>query len=68
VEGVRTDVQVSEPSVRIVDVARETRPSLVVMGSRGLTGLQRLLLGSVSNHVAHRSPASVLLAHPPVVA
>ena len=40
------------PHRRIVEVANETGASLVVMGSRGRTGLKAL--GSVSERVAHR--------------
>lgn len=34
---------------------------LIVMGSRGLSGLKRILLGSVSGHVLDRAPCSVLV-------
>jgi nucleotide-binding universal stress UspA family protein len=37
------------------------QPDLVVIGSRGLTGLQALLKGSVSHHVGTHSHAPVLI-------
>lgn len=51
------------PHRRIVEVADETGASLVVMGSRGRTGLKAL--GSVSERVAHRAPCSVLIVRQP---
>lgn len=49
---------------RIVEVADKIEASLVLVGSRGLTGLKAL--GSVSERVAHRAPCSVLIARRPV--
>jgi len=43
--------------------SRVTASDLLVVGSRGATGLRAL--GSVSEAVAHRSPASVLIVRPP---
>jgi nucleotide-binding universal stress UspA family protein len=37
------------------------QPTLVVLGSRGLTGLKALLRGSVSHHVGAHSHAPVLI-------
>ncbi len=48
----------------IVQCARETRADLVVTGSRGLTGIGGLLLGSVAQYVADRAPCCVLVARP----
>ncbi len=45
----------------ILKAAKRTRADLVVMGSRGLTGLRRFLLGSVSNEVTRHAPCSVLV-------
>jgi nucleotide-binding universal stress UspA family protein len=45
----------------ILRFAREQGSDLIVMGSRGLGGFKRLLLGSVSNHVAHHAPCPVLI-------
>jgi nucleotide-binding universal stress UspA family protein len=36
----------------------------IVVGSRGQTGVQRLLLGSVARSVLFHAPCSVLIAHP----
>jgi len=46
----------------VVTAAEKAHADLVVLGSRGRTGLSRLVLGSVSRHVAHHSAASVLVA------
>jgi nucleotide-binding universal stress UspA family protein len=34
---------------------------LIVVGSRGLTGFKRLMLGSISNAVAAKAPCPVLV-------
>jgi nucleotide-binding universal stress UspA family protein len=46
---------------RIVETARAKKSDLVVVGSRGLTGLKRFLLGGVSLGVMEQSPVSVLI-------
>ncbi|MEW6325394.1 MAG: universal stress protein [Nitrospirota bacterium] len=48
-------------AARIIDTARRQRADLIVVGSRGLTGLQRFLLGSVSRQVVKYCPSSVLV-------
>jgi len=47
------------PAVEILKTARYIRPDLIVMGSRGTTGMKRVFLGSVSNKVAHSAGCSV---------
>lgn len=51
----------------IVDCAREQRADLVVVGTRGLTGLDRLVLGSVAEAVLAQATMDVL-AVPPAAA
>jgi nucleotide-binding universal stress UspA family protein len=56
-----------DPAREIVDAARETRADVIVMGSRGRSGLGRLLLGSVAEQVLRQAPCPVLtLGLPPV--
>jgi nucleotide-binding universal stress UspA family protein len=50
---------------RIVKAAEETDASLVVIGSRGLSGLKHAILGSVAAAVAQHSKRSVLIVHGP---
>jgi nucleotide-binding universal stress UspA family protein len=45
----------------IVGQAEETGAGLVVVGSRGMGRLGRLVMGSVSTGLAHRSPCPVLI-------
>jgi nucleotide-binding universal stress UspA family protein len=45
----------------IVETAARVGADLVVVGDRGMHGVNRLLSGSVPNHVAHNAPCSVLL-------
>ena len=58
--------QEGRPQRRICEEASEMGASLIVIGSRGMTGVNAL--GSVSESVAHRAPCSVLIvrrtAHP----
>jgi nucleotide-binding universal stress UspA family protein len=50
----------------IVETATQGKAALVVVGSRGRTGLSRLLLGSVAEHVIDHAPCSVMVVplHP----
>jgi nucleotide-binding universal stress UspA family protein len=45
----------------ICRVAQERECDLIVVGSRGLTGFKRLMLGSISNAVAAKAPCPVLV-------
>ncbi|MBP8932913.1 MAG: universal stress protein [Candidatus Atribacteria bacterium] len=47
----RTILKEGHPSHIIVEVAREEGFDMIVLGSRGLGGLKKLFLGSVSNAV-----------------
>jgi nucleotide-binding universal stress UspA family protein len=57
-----------EPAHGIITTARESAVEAIVMGSHGRRGLQRLLLGSVAEHVVRESPCPVLVVHPEHVA
>ncbi len=59
--NVSTEVLFGSPDSRIVEAADEFRPNLVVVGSHGYSTWERLILGSVSDSVAHHVPCSVLI-------
>lgn len=48
----------------ILAYAREHDIDLVVMGTHGRSGLDRLLVGSVAEHVVRNAPVPVVTAHP----
>jgi nucleotide-binding universal stress UspA family protein len=53
---------VGHPADTIVRIAEERDTDLVVVGSRGLHGVKRFAMGSVSARVAEHAPCSVLVA------
>lgn len=50
-----------DPARAIVRVAVEEEPDLVVVGSAGMTGRKKFLLGNVPNRVSHLCPFSVVI-------
>src|SRR5262245_10306635 len=59
----RVEVAAS-PWQAIVAVGDELDAGVIVIGSRGRTGLPKVLLGSVASAVAQHSRRSVLIVHP----
>jgi nucleotide-binding universal stress UspA family protein len=51
----------SSPYEGIMEEVQELRPDWIVMGRHGLTGLARLLMGSVTARVIGHSPVNVLV-------
>lgn len=72
-EGIHVEHRVKEgnPEEEIVCLAEELGADLIVMGSHGRTGLQRLLMGSVAEQVMRKASCPVLTAsgkiHAPVL-
>jgi nucleotide-binding universal stress UspA family protein len=64
-EGVRVEKAVVEGPAAplLLDLAKDA--DLLVVGSRGHGGFVGLLLGSVSQHVVHHSPCTVVVVPPP---
>jgi len=50
------------PLTGIVEALKKQQADLVVVGSRGLSGVRRFLLGSVSEGVLNSAPCSVLIS------
>jgi hypothetical protein len=59
---VRAEAHGGSPASIILAGAEEWKPDLIVAGSRGRTGVAKLLLGSVSQKVLHHAPCSVRVA------
>jgi len=58
----RTVLKEGHPADTIIKVAHEGGFDMIVIGSRGVSGLQKLFLGSVSNAVIHEAKnCSVLI-------
>ncbi|RKD26746.1 phosphate starvation protein [Ammoniphilus oxalaticus] len=50
-----------QPAQMIVEFAKERNADLIIMGSRGLSGLKELFLGSVSHHVVQKATCPVIV-------
>lgn len=55
------EIVTGDPAEEIVRLANIHQVDLIVMGSRGLTGMSRILQGSVSSEVVEEAPCSVLV-------
>ncbi len=65
-DGKVHDVAVGHVAKNIVETAAERRSDLIVMGSRGLSDVQGLLLGSVTHKIIQLAPIAVLVARGPI--
>ena len=54
-------VGMGAPAETILEQETETQPDLIVMGSHHPSAISRVVLGSVSHTVLHRSSCPVLL-------
>jgi nucleotide-binding universal stress UspA family protein len=63
IHDVKTEIFIDVKSViqSVVEYASSNDMDLIVIGTRGRTGLKRLLMGSVANGVARHAHCSVLL-------
>ena len=73
-EVVPTDLEVpyehrlvyGEPAEEIIKLAREENVALIVIGTRGTTGLTHLLTGSVAEAVIRQAPCPVVAVRQPL--
>jgi nucleotide-binding universal stress UspA family protein len=65
---VRTRVRAGYPAPEILAEAARTGADLLVLGTHGRSGFERLLIGSVAAEVLHEAPASVLVVPPEIAA
>ena len=63
--AVETVVREGYPATVIQEEAEEQHADLIVIGTRGLSGLKHLLLGSVAERVVQKAPCPVLTVKTP---
>ena len=56
---------VGDPTFELIDYAKKENVDLIIMGTHGWTGLDRLLMGSVAESVLRRAPCPVLTLKQP---
>lgn len=61
ISGAQTHLRIGRPEVEITTLAEEIRAGLIVVGSRGLSGMRRALMGSVSGSVVRHAHCPVLV-------
>ncbi len=61
----RTLTLMGEPAETIIDLAQKEAVDLIVVGSHGKSGIQRFLLGSVSDRVVRHADRSTLVVKLP---
>lgn len=62
IEGdVHTELIEGSPAEAIIDVARTRNSAVIIMGSRGLSGIAEMMLGSTSHKVVSHAPCPVLI-------
>ncbi|HEV7969098.1 MAG TPA: universal stress protein [Candidatus Acidoferrales bacterium] len=61
-----TELVEGDPKSQIIDIAKEWRADMIVLGSHGRTGLGRFLMGSVSQAVVRHAHCSVEIIRMPV--
>jgi nucleotide-binding universal stress UspA family protein len=66
-EGIETEAALSGlfPSIAIGDTAAQIRADLIVMGTRGLSGIKHVMLGSVAERTVRTAPCPVLTVKAP---
>ncbi len=58
---IATELTEGEPAAEIVRLAHIHQAQLIILGSRGLVGVSRILQGSVSAQVVEEAPCSVFV-------
>jgi len=62
-QGVKAKIMIERGSIveTIIEVAARENVNMIVIGSKGLTGLRKILLGSVAERVTKSAPCPVLI-------
>lgn len=62
-EGVKFNSKIlyGKPSTKISEFAKKEKFDLIIIGSRGLSGLKQTILGSIASGIVQKSKTSVLV-------
>jgi nucleotide-binding universal stress UspA family protein len=65
--GVRASIELPEDECigSVLEIARQRKADLIIVGSHGRSGIPRALIGSVAEGILRRSPIPVLVCHAP---
>jgi nucleotide-binding universal stress UspA family protein len=58
---VETHCMGGDPADALIGIAEATDATMIVVGSKGMHGGRRFLLGNVPNKVSHHAPCSVMI-------
>jgi nucleotide-binding universal stress UspA family protein len=58
---VKESIQAGDPAEEIIKASKSSQADLLVVGAKGLGGVTRFLLGSVSSKLLRHSPCSILI-------
>jgi nucleotide-binding universal stress UspA family protein len=58
------EIVTGDPAEEIIRLANIYQADLIAIGSRGLTGVKRIIQGSVSSQVVENAPCSVMVVKP----
>ena len=59
--GLETKIATGDPAEEILQATETEKPDLLVMGSRGLSGFERVMIGSVSLKVLHHVKCDMMI-------
>ncbi|GAB7081317.1 universal stress protein [Megalodesulfovibrio paquesii] len=57
-------VEIGYPADIILDIAKEIKAEMIIMGTHGYSGLKRVVFGSVADRIVKTSPIPVLTVRP----
>jgi nucleotide-binding universal stress UspA family protein len=57
-------IRIGKPAQELLDLARDVGADLIIVGSKGLGGVERLVLGSVSETIVREAKCTVEVARP----
>jgi nucleotide-binding universal stress UspA family protein len=62
--SVKVDVHIDRPATGILLAAAEAEADLIIMSTRGVHGIRRLAMGSVTTEVIHQSSRPIAVIPP----